>query len=320
MNSPTLAMQQQFDLLQGLDIGLIIIDTQYRVKLLNAFITNHTAIEQSNALERSIFELFDSLPRDYLSRKFDSVIALQTSLTITWQQRPHLFVMESFRSITSSAKYMYQNVKIQPLLDSDGQVEHLAIAIYDVTEAARTQQVFEEQNKKLRLSNRVDPLTQVYNRGYWEYRLQAEFKRFSRAGVSSVLAMLDIDHFKLVNDKYGHQGGDAVLRHIGKLLHQYRDTDIIGRYGGEEFGILLLDTTVEKARVILERLRHKIEETTVTHENREISVTASLGISQISTAFDSHEQWIDLADRALYQSKESGRNRLTILSHPNAKD
>ena len=194
-------------------------------------------------------------------------------------------------------------------------VKHIAIAIYDVTEAARSQINFKEQNKQLKLASRIDPLTKLFNRGYWESRLEAEFKRFSRVKSSSVHVMLDIDHFKSINDTYGHQGGDAVLRALGDLLiKQHRITDIIGRYGGEEFGILLLDTTTEKAVTLVQNFTNELEKSTVIYDKQKINITLSFGITEINKNFTSHEQWIDMADKALYQSKQNGRNQLTVLN------
>lgn len=307
--------QQQLELLQFLDIGLIVIDTTLEIKIWNSFMINHTAIDKEEALDKNLFDLIPSLPEDYLRRKFDSVIALQNTLTITWQQRPYLFKMDNYRPITSAAEHMYQNVRIMPLINANTVVDHIAIVIYDVTESARAQLTFKQQNEQLTLSSRIDPLTQVFNRGYWEHRLQTEFKRFSRVKTKSVLVMLDIDFFKKVNDTYGHQAGDNVLRFMGDLLkQQYRVTDIIGRYGGEEFGILLLDTTTERAEVLVEKLRLEIENSIIRHEKSEIKITLSFGLTQISDQFKSHEQWIDLADKALYLSKQNGRNRATVLN------
>ena len=127
--------------------------------------------------------------------------------------------------------------------------------------------------------------------------------------------MLDIDHFKKVNDTYGHQGGDTVLRALGTLLtKQYRITDILGRYGGEEFGILLLDTTTEMALSLAENLSSELANTAILHDQKEIKITISFGITQINESFKSHDQWIDMADKALYQSKQNGRNRATVLN------
>jgi diguanylate cyclase (GGDEF)-like protein len=308
--------QQQLDILKDLDIGLIVINTDLEIQLWNNFIINHTAIESQDALNKPLFDICPDIDADFLSRKVRSVIALQNSLTITWQQRPYLIKMDSYRPITSHAQFMYQNIRIMPLMNANAEVDHVAIVLYDVTDAARAQLAFKEKNIELTYASQIDPLTKLNNRGHWETRLEEEFKRFSRSHSPSVLIMLDIDHFKKVNDTYGHQGGDAVLRRLGKILiSQYRDTDIIGRYGGEEFGILLLDTDTQKALALVENLTQEILNTDIVHDKKKITITLSFGITQINSSFKRHDEWIDLADKALYQSKQNGRNRATVLNH-----
>lgn len=307
--------QQQLELLQFLDIGVIVINTDLEIKLWNGFMINHTTIEAQDALNQKLFDVCPNIAEDYLRRKIQSVITLQSSLTITWQQRPFLFKMNSYRPITSQAEFMYQNIRIMPIMNANAVIDHIAIVIYDVTDAARAQLSFKEKNDELKLSSRIDPLTKIYNRGYWESRLEDEFKRYSRTSSPSVLIMLDIDHFKNVNDTYGHQGGDAVLRRLGELLKkQYRITDIIGRYGGEEFGILLLDTTTEQALSLANGLKDELLNDTITHDKKVIKITLSFGITEISSNFDRHDQWIDMADKALYQSKQNGRDQATVLN------
>jgi len=310
-----LTSTQHLELLQFLDTGLIVLDSNFDIKLWNSFMTNHMAIESPDALNKPLFEVCPDIPEDYLRRKFHSVITLQSTLTITWQQRPHLFDMDCYRPITSKSKKMYQNIRIMPLLNAEAVVDYIAIFINDVTEAARAQISFKGNNEKLKLASRIDPLTKIFNRGYWESRLQSEFQRYFRTRSPSVLIMLDIDHFKKVNDTYGHQGGDTVLRTLGALLiKQYRITDILGRYGGEEFGILLLDTTTEMALSLAENLSKELANTPIIHDKKEIKITLSFGITQINESFKSHDQWIDMADKALYQSKQNGRNQATILN------
>ena len=188
--------QQQLELLRGLDIGLIVVDATFKIELWNSFLVNHTAVEAQDALSKSLFDICPDIDQDCLRTKVRAVITLQSVLTITWQQRPYLIKMNSYRPITSSAPYMYQNVRIMPLINANGQVEHVAIVLYDVTDAARVLIAFQEKNLQLTYSSQIDPLTKLNNRGHWETLLQAEFKRYPRNHSPSVLVMLDIDFFK----------------------------------------------------------------------------------------------------------------------------
>ena len=173
----------------------------------------------------------------------------------------------------------------------------------------------ESANQKLRVLSETDPLTGLYNRGFWEARLKEEFARFSRSQAPSSLIMLDIDFFKKINDQYGHLAGDVVLKNISLILTEAtRATDFVGRYGGEEFGILLTDTRASQAKVVINRIQERIRATLVDADGHKIRYSISLGLTEIHPMFQSHEQWIKLADEALYQSKENGRNRMTMLS------
>jgi len=121
--------------------------------------------------------------------------------------------------------------------------------------------------------------------------------------------MLDIDHFKRINDHYGHQDGDEVIRHVSQLLRDtQRETDISGRYGGEEFAVFLVDSDISAARVFAERLRRNVETSEIEWEGQHLQVTISLGIAAADPGFRCHNQWIEAADKALYQAKQGGRN------------
>ena len=125
--------------------------------------------------------------------------------------------------------------------------------------------------------------------------------------------MFDIDHFKKVNDTYGHQAGDEVIRRTSSLLQEtMRITDIGGRYGGEEFGVILVDTSAQDAMVFTERLRKRIEAEVVEYEEFKIKWTVSLGISELTDDCDTYQSWLEGSDKALYVCKESGRNQSKV--------
>jgi diguanylate cyclase (GGDEF)-like protein len=126
--------------------------------------------------------------------------------------------------------------------------------------------------------------------------------------------MFDIDHFKSVNDTHGHQAGDTVIRETAKLLRKaVRATDICGRYGGEEFAVILVGADAKQALIFAERLRQLIETTIICHEKTEIRCTISLGVTQLDEKVPTHIAWIACADQALYESKHNGRNRATVV-------
>jgi diguanylate cyclase len=165
------------------------------------------------------------------------------------------------------------------------------------------------QNLTLAALSSIDGLSGLLNRGHWEAVVAAEFQRCKRIGHPSSLAMLDIDHFKAINDRHGHPAGDAVIRSVARILRgALRLHDVPGRYGGEEFGIVLPGTGVEGAEVLAERVRARIE-SAVLDTASGARATASLGIAVYDSRDANHADWIARADRALYRAKESGRNR-----------
>jgi len=302
------------DILQNIDAGLVVMNRKYQIELWNNFMQNHSGRVPEDALGKTIFEIFPELPRSWFERKAESVFVLHNATFTTWEQRPYLFRFPHYRPITGTAPHMYQNSTIIPLVDTRGNVEHICLIVYDVTDTAVNKIAQQQAHKQLQELSRIDHLTGLYNRGFWESRLIQEFKRFDRYQLNSTLVMFDIDHFKKVNDTYGHTVGDDVIREVSRALRsQLRDLDIAGRYGGEEFGVILTGTTAEGAAVFAERLRNTIENLVVHSEGQEVKFTISLGINQLDESTPDHRAWIEKADQALYQSKEGGRNRYTIF-------
>lgn len=156
-----------------------------------------------------------------------------------------------------------------------------------------------------------DSLTQVSNRRYLLARLKEEIHRSARFRYNFSFLMLDIDFFKQVNDKYGHLVGDAVLREAAKVIREsVRQMDLVGRYGGEEFGVVLPETDKKQAAFAAERIRRALEEKRIRAYDEELKVTASIGSATYPDHAKSIPEMIEIADQALYRAKEQGRNRV----------
>jgi len=303
------------DMIQTVDVGLVVIDKDFRVKVWNSFMESHSGVSADVIRNTCLFDQFDDLPEDWLRQKTNTVFALRNRSFMTWEQRPYLFKFPNYRPITGTEKYMYQNITISPLVSLDGSVEQAVIIIYDVTDIVANRKALERVNSELEMLSRTDRLTQLYNRGYWEECLIRDFARYSRYKTDCSVVMLDIDHFKKVNDTYGHQAGDAVIRKVANLIRDnLRKTDIAGRYGGEEFGVILQNTDADSAVYFCERLRKAAEKCVVTHDGQEIRFTISLGISQADSSLSTHKCWLEQADQALYASKEGGRNQTWVYA------
>jgi two-component system, cell cycle response regulator len=187
-------------------------------------------------------------------------------------------------------------------------VQQAAIAIQNA-------RLFEE----VRHLARTDPLTGLYNRRHFFEMAQRELERARRSGSAMAILLLDIDHFKQVNDWYGHQGGDQALRAVADMLRAgLRTTDLSARFGGEELVVLLPDTGSERAAAVAERLRRTMAELEVPSERGRIKLTGSFGVATIegSSLEANLDTLLARADEACYEAKRSGRNRVCIWARP----
>ncbi len=168
-------------------------------------------------------------------------------------------------------------------------------------------------NRVLARQTRVDASTGLLNRPSWEGAVDSELRRFKRGGAPAALLMIDIDHFKEINDGYGHLAGDEVIRTIAAIIHSsIREVDLPGRYGGDEFGVMLAHTGVHAALAAAERIRQRAAETRF-ERAPDVRCTLSIGIALASRGMEDVHAWISQADAALYQAKTLGRNRTTRL-------
>ncbi|MCE1247780.1 MAG: sensor domain-containing diguanylate cyclase [Firmicutes bacterium] len=165
----------------------------------------------------------------------------------------------------------------------------------------------------------TDGLTKLYIRRHFLQRMNEELRRAMRYGHQLSVMMMDIDHFKKLNDTYGHQAGDLVLIEAAKLFKRtVRGTDVVGRYGGEEFCALLPETSTSGALIIADRLRKELETMVFRYQDIDIKATMSVGVSTFPRDATDPTELMRKADIALYRSKEEGRNRVTVFSEPPA--
>ncbi len=159
----------------------------------------------------------------------------------------------------------------------------------------------------------IDGLSGLYNRQYFDEKLSSEFNRTLRHGQSLSIAMIDIDHFKSVNDTYGHPAGDAVISGVANLImRETRSIDIACRYGGEEFAIIMPETDPNQAQLMCERIRQGCEHLAWSrHPARNITISVGVaGTGNTDTVTITPEGWVEMADKNLYHAKQAGRNRV----------
>jgi two-component system, cell cycle response regulator len=157
----------------------------------------------------------------------------------------------------------------------------------------------------------IDGLTGLWNRGYMDQRLKAELSLIKRTGLSFSCIMADVDHFKSINDTYGHAFGDDALIAVSRVFAENsRNEDIVCRYGGEEFVLLLPGIAIEGAMTFAERLRKTISQLTLVHSGQQVKLTCSFGVSTVGPTDIADASPVKLADQALYEAKRGGRNRV----------
>ncbi len=293
---------------------LALIDSDYSIRRMLADLQIHLN-EYPNLLflqeEAELGELHEHLQKPVLGRyaeqlhgpMFPEPVSIPASVAIMPLLRNH-------RLIGTLNLGSFHESRFVPNMATDF-VEHLASIIAICLENVITQE-------RLKHIGLTDPLTGVHNRRYVERRLLEEIGRTQRQGHALSCLFIDIDHFKKINDRFGHQGGDEILREVaGRIKAELRLSDALGRFGGEEFVVLLIDAELPDAVSVAERIRASIAEQPLTIGSGEsVSFTVSIGAAKLGmpARADAAEavakEFIASADQALYQAKAGGRNKV----------
>jgi diguanylate cyclase (GGDEF)-like protein len=298
-------------LVDRINVGIVTVAPDGTVLQWNRFLHAHTRLPPEEVVGRNLFERFPELPRPWLERKLRSVFLLKNFAFTSWKQRPFLFRFENHRPLTSGAEPMRQDCAFVPLVH-DGEVKAVSLIISDATEAFESQTQLDEMVARLAEQSERDALTGVYNRRKLEEVLSIEMMRARRYKQKLGLLMFDIDHFKRVNDTYGHLVGDQAIRHVAaRALATLRATDIVARYGGEEFVCLLPGEDLSGAVLAAERLRAAARKPFTTLSDVSLSVSISIGVTHLRPDSGDGNSVLEEADRALYGSKQTGRDRVT---------
>ncbi len=206
------------------------------------------------------------------------------------------------------------NYRIQETEREQALSEQLAAMQEKIAAMEAHSEQMQAQIRRERQRAMTDLLTQLPNREAWQERLSFEFNRWQRYRHPLIIGVIDIDLFKRINDAYGHKAGDRVLQLVAKeLKERLRNTDFIARFGGEEFVVLLPETTAEDASKVMDKLRNHIRNLPFHFRGEPVTVTFSAGLAEF-TAGDSEETVFERADRALYQAKDAGRDRVCVES------
>lgn len=247
-------------------------------------------------------DIFGEINKQAIGKRIDSVLI-----------QNHQFVRLIFDSKDKEYKHegksgIFYSVKISILHDKSNNIIGYIITMNNITKQI-------EFNNRLQILASIDNLTETLNRGAFLAVCNQELSKVKELNSSLTLLMLDLDHFKKVNDLYGHQAGDALLREVAKVCQaSIRSNDILGRFGGEEFMVLLPMTPIAEAIEIGDRIRKNIEALTVIFDNQFLKITVSIGISGADQITQENiDLLIKYADEALYQAKKNGRNCVKIV-------
>lgn len=283
--------------------GLVMLDQNLTVTDWNRWMEMHSSIRADEITGRNLYEVFPDLQnKPAFTRSIKCCLSFGAFGYFSQKLHGYIFPMRNPHSNVAQFPMMQQHCTIGPLRDENDQINSLFISVQDVTE-------FVLYEQRLIEMTRVDSLTGLYNRRYLTQRIDEEIERSRRHGNPLCLILLDIDHFKQINDTQGHLCGDQALRILASTLKEtLRKSDIPGRFGGEEFICILPETTLEHAYQLAERCRKKIADLPITYNDTTFSITFSAGLSEMQVT-DTFDSLIKRADDAMYLAKQAGRNR-----------
>lgn len=277
-----------------------------------------TYLNNVNQELADIYQLVGGAVDQQVSR-IETAQQLQTSMM---QQMSHLETGVSDATDLDQLKTMVKsqigNIRqaINQFHQSDQEQQEFSAQLQELAAKIKDMEADAEKSRtsleKHRYKSLHDPLTELPNREAYSERIQAEFYRWQRYQHPLSLAVFDLDYFKKINDNFGHHAGDRVLKVISRsIAKRLREVDFFGRYGGEEFVAILPETSLDKAHVLLEKIRLAIANTAFNYKNEPLSITLSIGITEFRPG-DTIESVFVRADKTLYTAKSEGRNRCSI--------
>ncbi len=291
-----------------IDNGIVILDENLNIVAWNYWLEIRTHIKESEMIGKNICEKFSYINETKLKRKIKAVLVMKTPSYYNVDPHHYLIKIDTNSIVEKVFDSMQQDVTIVPY---DLEKKHVCLYIYDKTSLCKTNFKLKKLNDELIDLSNKDPMTQSYNRRYFEEISKKMLSLSIRNKQDLSLIILDIDKFKNINDTCGHSVGDDVIILLSNILNEsLRKSDISARFGGEEFVILFNDSDLDNTYKLANKIRKKIENLTVNIQNKTIKFTVSIGVAQFNDKKDKKglEETIRRADEALYYAKEHGRN------------
>lgn len=285
--------------------AMVVVDTEGRIVFANQRLLEICQKERRELVGEPVARLFDDACQTlafFVNRQLREKKRLQVEAHLSASEGEPIPVL----------------VSQSPLVDAHDTYVGGLLVMTDLRKLKRAEQRVVDQNRRLRELANQDGATKLPNHRRLHELLDREFRRAKRYDDALSCLMLDLDYFKTVNDLYGHQFGDIVLAETARRVQDgLRELDVAGRYGGEEFLVIMPHTDLNGAYVSAERIRLAIECTPFEHQGRQMWVTASIGLATFDPAMVSHQELIARADQAVYQAKAAGRNRVFAWSEGN---
>ena len=291
-----------------IDNGIIILDENLKILAWNRWLEIRTNILESDLKNKNICEQFSYIDGKKLKRKVKAALITRNPSYFNVNPHKHLIKIK-INSINSNYKYMQQDITTVPY---DIEKKIVSLYIYDKNVLCEINLKLERANKELLDLSNKDYLTKVYNRRYFNDYSEKAIELINRNNQDLSIIAIDIDRFKKINDTFGHNMGDEVLIKVANILRSsIRKSDIVARFGGEEFVILLINASLDEATSIAEKIRVTIEKTIIKVDNREIRITSSFGVATLNK--ENNEEittTLQRADDLLYIAKKHGRNEV----------
>ncbi|MGF1527543.1 MAG: diguanylate cyclase [Candidatus Competibacterales bacterium] len=292
------SMRRYEAVVQSAHDGIVTIDEQQNIRMMN----------------EAAKEIFGYSEEEIVGKPLTQLMPVKC-------RRKHVEYVEGFKASTVESRTMQSRALVQGLKKNGVEFPiEVTISKLNIKNSTEMTAVVRDISEKHRLieelyrSSQEDPLTHLYNRRYFISSLKDEIARCKRFGHRFILVMLDIDHFKLFNDKHGHACGDFVLKRLsGILKNELGETDVIARWGGEEFLVLLPEVDIEAGLMVAEKIRASVQRAQIKYEQKILQVTVSIGVESFDHETMNIDDILMNVDKALYKSKVEGRNRVSVL-------
>ena len=313
--------QAMEEILNSINLGLIVVDGQHQVTLWNSWVEKHSGILAKDVIGKNIAAAFTEIP----SSAFISAISntINYGLPVMLSNALHRSPLALFeRGIDQTGKRLHQSISITPITISNERC--CLVQISDSTTSIKREKILRSHSELLKKEATTDGLTGIYNRRFFDEHYKMALGQTLRQNTPLSIFMVDIDFFKEFNDCYGHVAGDNALIQVATTLKKQlqRASDVVARFGGEEFVLMLPNMGEESASQFAEKLRQAVWDLNIAHEKSQIGQRVSISIGYSTLAGnDTNDPKVLLttADAALYSAKRSGRNKTCFLSPPSSE-